>query len=203
MGMELEFKLAVDDAALLERILSDPQVTQLRTEPFRTYEMATVYYDTPERALKARKWTLRLRQENRLPVATLKTPAVDRARGEWSCEADSIVAAIPQLLAQGAPAELAALTEGTALTPVCEARFTRRAADLRMDDGTVCELAGDLGLLMGGSKKQALCEVELELKSGCADTVEAFAGELLRRFGLREESRSKFRRAAALEEETK
>ena len=55
---------------------------------------------------------------------------------------------------------------------------------------------------MGGQKQEALCEVELEWKSGNADTVQAYAEELTRRFGLREERRSKFQRAAALGEET-
>lgn len=202
MGMELEYKLAVPSAALLEQVLSDKQVAAVRTENFRMYDMATTYYDTPERALKSLQWTLRLRQENNAPVATLKTPAVDRVRGEWSCEAASIQAAIPLLLAQGAPAQLQALTADKPLIPVCAARFNRRAADLQFADGTVCELAGDIGILMGGQKQADLCEVELEWKSGNADTVQAFAAELTRRFGLQEEHRSKFRRAAALEEVT-
>ncbi len=281
MGMELEFKLAVSSPALLEKILFDPQIAEVRKENYRLIHMATIYYDTPDSRLQTRRWTLRLRQENARLVATLKTPAAGKARGEWECEAASIQAAIPMLLEQilfdkdvaqvrqgdyrllematvyydttdrtlsqrrwtlrlrqenqdlvatlktpgqgrarnewecqardirealpllveaGAPAELAALT-AQGVVPLCVARFTRRAADLVFADGTVCELAGDVGQLGGGGKEEALCEVEIELKSGDAGVAEAFARELQARFGLREESRSKFARAAALAKE--
>lgn len=198
MGIELEFKLAVPDPALLERILFDEQVAQVRQEGYRMLDMATIYYDTADRVLSARNWTLRLRQENDALVATLKTPAKGGARNEYQCSASDIHAAIPTLLAQGAPAELPEIIGEKPLQPVCAARFTRRAADLSFSDGTVCELCGDVGALMGGSREEAFCEVELEVKSGDAETVAAFADELMERFDLQEEPRSKFARAAAL-----
>lgn len=198
MGTELEFKLAVPSPVLLERILFDHQVAQVRQEDFRLLNMATIYYDTPDHQLQTLRWTLRLRQENDALVATLKTPGHGRVRGEWNCPATTIQDAIPLLLEAGAPENLPELLEDKVLTPVCAAQFTRRAADLRFADGTVCELAGDIGLLAGGGKEEALCEVELELKEGDAETVAAFARELTERFDLHEEPRSKFVRAAAL-----
>ena len=203
MGMELEFKLAVSSPALLEQILFDPQVAQVRQGGYRMLDMASVYYDTADRRLGARMWTLRLRQENNRLVATIKTPAQGKGktRGEWECEAMNIHAAIPLLVEAGAPAELAALTADSPLIPVCAAQFTRRAADVAFADGTVCELCGDIGMLVGGTREENLCEIEVELKSGSADVVKAFADGLMKRFGLQEESRSKFARAAALAEE--
>jgi len=198
MGMELEFKLAVPNAALLEQILFDPQIAEVRTGGYRMIQMGTVYYDTPDRRLSARRWTLRIRQENDILVATIKTPAEGRARGEWECRANTIEAAIPLLMEAGAPAELTQVLEGQRLIPLCAAQFTRRAAEIAFADGTVCELCGDIGVLMGGSKEENLCEVEVELKSGDAETAEAFASELMDRFGLSEEPRSKFARASAL-----
>ena len=198
MGMELEFKLAVPNAALLEQILFDPQIAEVRTGGYRMIQMGTVYYDTPDRRLSARRWTLRIRQENDILVATIKTPAAGRARGEWDCRANTIEAAIPLLLEAGAPAELTEVLEGQRRIPLCAAQFTRRAAEITFADGTVCELCGDIGILMGGSKEENLCEVEVELKSGDAETAEAFASELMDRFGLSEEPRSKFARASAL-----
>ena len=69
-------------------------------------------------------------------------------------------------------------------------------------DGTVCELCGDIGLLAGGSKEEDFCEIEVELKSGDADSGAAFPQELQERFDLTEEPRSKFARAAALAKES-
>lgn len=198
MGTELEFKLAVPQPALLETIFSDPIVTQVRQGDLRLLNMATVYYDTADGALRQRRWTLRLRQENDCLVATVKTPGEGRARSEWACEAVSIESALEPLIAQGAPAELAELTAGRSLDMVCGARFSRRAVDLVFPDGTVCELSGDVGELLSGCEKVPLCEAELELKEGSEKTVAAFAETLMERFGLREEPLSKFARAAVL-----
>lgn len=198
MGMELEFKLAVQNPALLEQILFDQQVAEVRQGGYALLDMATVYYDTADGILRQRQWTLRLRQENSRLVATLKTPGQGRARGEWECEAGSIQAALPLLLEAGAPAELEELTRDQRLLPVCAAQFTRRAARLAFADGTECELCGDIGLLTGGGSEEELCELEVELKSGNADTAEAFAAELAERFSLSEEPRSKYARALAL-----
>ena len=199
MATELEFKLEVKEPALLEQILFDPQVAQVRQEPFRLLEMATVYYDTPDRSLKQRRWPLRLRQENHELVATVKTPMPGRARGEWSCPAMSITEALPRLVEAGAPQELLQL-ETLPLSPVCLAQFTRRAADVRFADGTVCELCGDIGVLMGGVHQEDFCELEVELKTGSEETAAAFAEELSERFDLQEQPRSKFARASALAE---
>ena len=198
MGMELEFKLAVKAPALLEQILFDKQIAEVRQGSYRLIDMATIYYDTPDRRLSTRMWTLRLRQENSRLVATLKTPGQGRARGEWECEAPTIQAAIPLLLDAGAPAELPDVLDGEPLIPVCAAQFSRRAAELVFGDGTVCELCGDIGMLVGGTNEENLCEIEIELKSGSADTAAAFAEELQERFDLQEEPRSKFARASAL-----
>ena len=92
MGLELEYKLAVKSPALLEQILFDKEVAQVRQGGYRLLNMATVYYDTPDRRFAARCWTLRLRQENETLVATVKTPAEGpgKARGEWDCQAYNI-----------------------------------------------------------------------------------------------------------------
>lgn len=198
MATELEFKLAVSTPMLLEQILFDPEVARVRRGDYALISMATVYYDTPDHRLSQRQWTLRLRQENDSFVATLKTPGDGRTRGEWQCPAYSITAALPVLLEQGAPQELEELLRGQPLVPVCAAQFSRRAAEVAFGDGTVCELSGDIGALVGGGREEELCELELELKQGSAETAEAFAGELMERFDLKEEPRSKFARASAL-----
>lgn len=198
MAVELEFKLAVATPALLEQILFDREIARVRRGEYALMSMAAVYYDTPDHRLSQRQWTLRLRQENDTFTATLKTPGDGKARGEWQCPAYSITQALPDLLEQGAPQELETLLEGQPLIPVCAAQFTRRAAEVAFGDGTVCELCGDIGALVGGSREEELCELEVELKQGSADTAEAFARELMDRFDLREEPRSKFARAAAL-----
>lgn len=83
--------------------------------------MATVYYDTQDKALAARCWTLRVRQENGIPVLTMKTPGPGGARREWELPGGSLMD-LPRLQALGAPPEVVALGPDQ-LAPQCGAGF--------------------------------------------------------------------------------
>ena len=132
MGTELEWKYAADEKTL--RLVAE----RYGGQNWRVIEMESLYFDTPARDLGQRRWTLRLRRENGVGVVCLKTPGTGRARGEWEVRCEDPRAALPLLAAEGAPSELAALTGGQTLEPVCGARFTRRAALLPLPgDGTV------------------------------------------------------------------
>ncbi len=192
MGMEYELKFAADPQTLDKIKAAHPLA-------YTTYTMRTTYYDTADHALSARHITLRLRQENDELVCTVKTPLPGYGRGEWECNCDDIVRGIEILCQLGAPAELLTLTD-PGVTPVCGAEFWREAGLVTLDDAVV-ELALDRGKLLGGSKDQPLCEVEVELKSGCPETAVAFALVLSKKFGLQPEPRSKFRRAMDLAKE--
>ncbi|MCI8844099.1 MAG: CYTH domain-containing protein [Oscillospiraceae bacterium] len=192
MGTELEWKYAADEKTL--RLVAE----RYGGQNWRVIEMESLYFDTPARDLGQRRWTLRLRRENGVGVVCLKTPGTGRARGEWEVRCEDPRAALPLLAAEGAPSELAALTGGQTLEPVCGARFTRRAALLPLPgDGTV-ELCLDAGELFSGERRAPLCEVEAELKSGEPEEAERFAQALAAQYGLREEPESKFRRASRL-----
>ena len=155
--------------------------------------METTYYDTPDGALSARKWTLRRRLENGESICTLKTPR-GSARNEWEVACDSITAALTELCKLGAPEELLSLAP-EALIPVCGARFTRYSRNLKLPHRTEADLSFDTGILFAGERQEKLCEVELELKLGYPPAVDAEAARLAAEFGLTEEPRSKFKRA--------
>lgn len=191
MGIEFELKYRAtpaQQAALLDLFGTDVKVIA----------METTYYDTPDRALSARHITLRRRFENGVSVCTVKTPAGAAGRGEWECLCDDIRAAIPALCKLGAP-EFVLLLTAAGLESFCGARFTRRAMDVETADFTA-ELALDSGVLLGGSREESLCEVELELKSGDPKAMTAFMDDLAAQYGLIPEHHSKFRRAKTLAE---
>lgn len=192
MGIELEWKYAADEETF--RLLTE----RYSGEDWRVIQMESLYFDTRDRDLGQRRWTLRLRKENGQDIVCLKTPGENRARGEWEVPCGDVRAAIPLLIGEGAPPELAALTEGEPLNPVCGARFTRRAALLSLPGGAAAELCLDAGELFGGDRRAPLREVEVELKTGAPEAAERFATELAARYGLKEEPKSKFQRAAAL-----
>ncbi len=197
MGQELEFKLAVKDSAQLAEILAGREVAAL-CGPWREIRMETTYFDTPSRALSARKWMLRCRRENNNRVVCLKVPMENHLRGEWELPALCINAEVlGRLVQSGAPEALPSLCE-EGLVPVCGAEFLRRAAMLHFPDGSTAELAGDSGLLYGSAQKLPFTELELELYGGSSAAMKALADVLCLHYGLHEESLSKFARARQL-----
>ncbi len=188
MGREFEYKYRAS-ASQLEAI-------RRAFGGFAAIEMETVYYDTPDKALRGRHWTLRRRLENGRPVCTVKTPNIDGSRGEWEVVCASIEEAVSALCKLGAPQQLLQLCAG-GLTPYCGARFTRQAAALEIPGCTV-ELALDQGCFLGGGREQPFAEAEVELKAGSELAMVAFAENLAREFGLTREKASKVRRAMAL-----
>lgn len=197
MGREVELKLAVPDAALLEKIYEDPAFSECKCAEF---SMRTTYFDTPNRRLYSRRWMLRQRLENGRTVTCFKMPLGEHTRGEWEIEAEPLTAALALLAQQdGIPAELKELP-ARELSPVCGAEFRRRTREIRFPDGSRAELACDLGTLTGGKRTLPLCEAELELKEGEPEQMQALAAYLCRKYGLREEPLSKFARAKQLAE---
>lgn len=165
---------------------------------FTPISMETTYFDTPDGAMKARRWTLRRRLENGTAVCSLKTPGDFIRRGEWEAEGEDILTLLPVLCQLGAPEELLSLT-ASGISPVCGARFTRLAARIQLEAGEV-ELALDQGVFLGGGRQVPFAEVEVELKEGTEEAALAFAGALAERFHLTPETRGKVERAMALGE---
>lgn len=188
MGREFEFKFRAS-AAQLDAIRAD-------FDGFREINMVTTYYDTPDNDLLSRHWTLRHRKENDASICTLKTPCEEGGRNEWETECDDINAAIAQLCANGAPAELTDLVSGK-LEAVCSARFTRLATLVELDGCTV-ELALDRGFLKGGFRMNLMMEVEVELKSGSDEAAVDFSRSLATKYRLVPERNSKYIRALSL-----
>lgn len=188
MGREFELKYGLNAGAKAE--------IAKNYAPFHEITMRTTYYDTPTGALGKLRYTLRARLENGVCVCTLKTPLPDGSKGEWETVCDDIFAAVPKLIALGAPTDLALLTaEG--LAPICGAAFLRMAADVQFGESRL-ELALDEGILFRGDAETALLELEVELKTGQDTDAVAFAEKLSRKYGLSPEPKSKFKRAKEL-----
>lgn len=203
MATEIEMKLRVPDPETLEKVLSDPELTQYMKDAYEHRRMRSTYYDTADGALSSRKWTLRLRDEGGCLVAAFKTANTSDdmgffTRSEWQCMVDNIEDAIPMLIDQGAPRELKSLLKGQTLIATCGADFQRTAACLYMDDGVRLEIAGDLGYLFAGDNQEPICELELELLYGDAGSLPPLCSQLVSIYGLTEEKKSKYERAKAL-----
>ena len=199
MGREFEVKLRVPSEQVLDHILSDPDILALAQGEDREIRMESTCFDTADRLLSGRRWTLRRRRENDRSVVTVKTPAPGHARGEWETEGEDPTLAAPRLCALGAPTELLELVS-RGIIPQCGAQFVRTARMLRLPGGSLAELAADRGILTGGNRQEKLVELEVELKNGNEADVERFSKMLREKFHLVEEPMSKFARAARLAE---
>lgn len=194
MAVEYELKYTATEEILesIARVL--PEVTG-------SCSMETTYYDTQDLDLSARKYTLRKRLENGVSICTVKTPEKDGGRGEWEWECETIEAAIPELCKLGGPKELLLFAE-KGFRPVCGAKFRRRAWEIFLGESDV-QLALDQGVLLGGGREKPFCEVEIELKEGDREVLDAFGKDLAAACGLVREPKSKFRRAWELSQEGK
>lgn len=189
MALEYERKFHTDTDTL-------KKIDAALTEAPYILHMETTYYDTPDRSLFQRKITLRRRWENGVSVCTMKLPANGYGREEIQLEADSITDAIPGLCKESGFCNLLSLFSHGVL-PVCGAKFTRKARKIQFN-GSVLEVSLDAGHLLGGSRALPFCEVEVELLSGETRDADLYAVLLQKRFGLVEETLSKYRRALNL-----
>lgn len=200
MGKELEYKLQIADEHALAAILYDPEIAALRQGDWQERRMKTTYYDSLDRRFTSRFWTFRHRLEGEKGIVCLKTPTEDRhTRGEWQVEADGVgLNAVEALLLAGAPKELVYLYGTGDVAPICGAEFTRKSCMLRLEDGSLAELAGDCGILHGETEKVPFTELELELYEGKPDKMLGFVDYLKSKYSLREQPMSKIARAMKL-----
>ena len=169
--------------------------------------LRAAYYDTPDRRLAKAGLALRLRQEGRSWVQTLKgagahamarleheVPVTAPARGAPPALDLSRHDGTPagQRLATALGADGAALLQELYRTDV---QRTRRR--LRVRGGSV-ELAFDAGEIHAGERRVLVCELEIELVSGAPQAVIDVARRWVRRHGLWLDVRTKAERGDRL-----
>lgn len=191
MGLEYEIKLVPTEEKYF--LLLETSFQEAGTH----FDMATTYYDTPDRALQKKSITLRKRLENGKAVCTLKTPA-ELGRNEYETERDTIEDAIGELCRLANAPDLEVLLKA-GVEPVCGAKFHRIARRLTLTDGVV-EVCIDRGELTGGGKTAPILEVEIELIEGSPAGVQRNAAALCAAYHFKEEKKSKYVRAYALAE---
>ncbi len=199
MTMEIELKLrfpAADAGALM----ADPLLATVRGSRPRRKRLDNIYFDTPERALASARIGLRLRKDGRQWLQTVKSGGTAQAGLH---RRDEIEFAVAGRSLEWTPLEgtqfLTLLEPVKAqLVPQFRTRFTRDIRLLRGPTGAEIELAIDQGEIIAGTRREAICELELELKSGNADDLFHLALMLADRHRLVLDNRSKAERGDAL-----
>lgn len=174
--IEVELKLAVTAADL-------PRLRR-RLEQFgppRRTRLETIYYDTADGLLAGHGFALRVRRVGKRWIQTLKSEAEAAAlarRGEWEwplprARLDRTRLADTRLAALLADQPRARLVERF------RTRFVRHTWIVEQDRACI-ELALDQGEIRAGERSEAICELELELKSGAAEALPGLALRIAR-----------------------
>jgi len=210
-GAELEIKLALptaDPASLTRQLARLPALA--RRKPV-CKQVDNIYYDTPAQALRAQRMALRLRQvggdEAPQWLQTFKTSdGGDSAlslRGEWEVPVPG--PALVQTALQAAPPWQRLDPDGAvfaALQPCFVTAFERTAWTVRRRDGSVIEVALDLGQITSGQRSVPICELELELLAGAPTALFDLARHIAQHIAVLPLAASKAQRGHALRDGT-
>ncbi|MBS0496625.1 MAG: CHAD domain-containing protein [Proteobacteria bacterium] len=194
--MEIELKLALQPrhAARIRRhpLLSSSQPQQ--------HALLSIYFDTPKFDLMRRGIALRVRRIGKQWIQTLKAEAHSvgalTSRPEW----EAVVAhgdrpdfsALPQ-----AALDLLSGIKHKRVAPVFTTEFRRTTWQIG-DGAAQAEVALDRGKITAAGRSRAICEVEIELKSGKPEFLFDIAEQLLHAAPLHVEPRSKAERGYVL-----
>ncbi|MFN3398232.1 MAG: inorganic triphosphatase, partial [Sulfurimicrobium sp.] len=201
MATEIELKLLINPADIA-RLRRHPLLKTHAAGRASTRQLLSIYYDTPELALRQQQIALRVRRVGARWVQTVKGGGEVRAglhqRGEW--EGD-VAHERPDLTKITAPSLLKLFSSAAVrdrLQAVFTTEFKRTTWLLRWDDGDEVELALDQGEVKSGDKTTPLCEIELEMKHGNPARLFLAALELQQTIPLRLENTSKAERGYRL-----
>jgi triphosphatase len=199
--LEIELKLAAPGDALAA-LWQSAIATGGRTTSRR---LVSTYYDTSDLRLRRRGFTLRVRQDGDRFVQTVKSacagPGSVMRRGEWSVPVE---AAEPDLTRLNDPEvlERIGLVVAGELQPLFTTDVTRQARTYRVgrDKGAAAriEAAWDRGEVLCNGRREAICELELELLDGSTSALHKEAVRLLKATPLEYQPLSKSERGFAL-----
>lgn len=208
--VEVELKLALptgDPSRLAQKLARLPLLSRRKSSP---QQLRNINFDTPELHLHERSTALRLRHmQTATGAAWLQTlKAGERSdsalsqRGEWETPVQGAHLSLQAL--QGTPwSDLD--SDGTlfkALVPVFEANFERHRWLVRRSDGSVVEVALDIGQIIADKRTAPICELKLELKIGSAAALFEVAQQIAQDIAVLPTSMSKAECGYALRQDS-
>jgi inorganic triphosphatase YgiF len=197
---EIELKLELDprDLPALRR---HPLLRPAFSAKSGTRDLLSTYFDTPDQRLRQTGLTLRLRRSDGKLRQTLKSVGASNAglfdRSEW--ETDVAGDALDFEATASTPLTPLLAEKGVrkALAPVFTVA-SKRSTALVSGDGWGIEVTLDDGYVEAAGRKDAVCEVELELNAGSPGDLFRLARELASEVPLRLGIRTKADRGYAL-----
>ncbi len=205
--LELKLSLPLGNPSNLRQQLA--RVPVLARRKASRLSLHNIYYDTPDQQLRQQRAVLRLRRvgddDSCQWLQTFKTGSSDTSalsqRGEWESPVAS--AALSRTALQATPwSDMDA--DGNlfaALQPCFVTAFERTLWLVRRRDGSVVEVALDLGQIEANGQRAPICELELELKAGPPSALFEIAQEIARTVAVLPANTSKAQRGFLLAQE--
>ena len=173
-SQEIELKLALptsDPLGLAKQLSRAPVLARRKTTHLKLHN---VYYDTPEQILREKRVALRIRRVGTEAkpqwLQTLKMGGRgDSAlshRGEWESSVPDDALSLAALKATPWSSIDPDGSAFMALAPHFVTTFDRTTWSVRRRDGSLIEVALDIGQIVAGDKSAPICELELELLAG-------------------------------------
>lgn len=196
---ETELKLRVPPEAL--RRLSAHPLLRGGAPPVAK-KLHSIYFDTPDFDLWRQSVALRVRRDGRRWVQAVKGGGTVRGGLHQRMEIETEVAGPFPDCTRITDERLAGIFASPGLRaqlrPVFVTTVNRRSRVLELESGAVVEASIDRGEIRSGDASDAVCEIELELKSGPVSQLFEFALKLLDGIALHIENRSKAERGLTL-----
>jgi triphosphatase len=193
---EVELKFDVDPACA-ERLRAAPALAGAEA---RAEKSESIYFDTPDQALRRGGVSLRVRRSGGRIVQTIKRKKGNAAglfvREEWEAELDRFDLD-PGAFADAPARRLLARFDRAALAPIIRTDFVRTAWQVD-HAGSRIEAVLDEGAVKAGDESTPLTELELELIDGKPASLFGLAGEISATALLRLGALSKNERGYAL-----
>ncbi|RCU51735.1 CYTH and CHAD domain-containing protein [Corallincola luteus] len=170
METEIEIKLVIpgESEALVQAIETAADIYYSADK-----QLANIYFDTPDRQLRAIDTGLRVRTADNVSVQTIKTAGRVvgglHQRPEYN---EPIEGSRPDLALFPAdiwPETIVPARLEKQLVPIFSTNFRRRSWCLRFDDGSEVEVALDIGNVEANHQQEPIAEVEFELLKGDPD----------------------------------
>lgn len=175
--IELKFFVNADFSDKLRRKIAQMKILQSSCR-----ELGNIYFDTQDNWLRKHDIGLRIRRFDEVFVQTVKTAgrvvAGLHQRPEYNAEHTSNNPDLSLHPEDIWPEGKNSTQLQSELFALFSTNFTREQWLIGMADGSQIEVAFDQGEVVAGEETSPICEVELELKSGQADSLFTLARTL-------------------------
>jgi len=185
--VELKFLVTGDVFSHLERVLNSLEVNSLKITERQDQQLENIYFDTPEQSLRGLDCGLRIRTYNGQHEQTIKMAGQAigglHQRPEYTLPSTTPWPDLRAFSSDIWPAGTNVSQIQQSLITLFRTDFHRRTWKVALAEGSLIEVAYDIGFIDANGQQEAINEVELEIVSGPVEPLFELAKLLVTRSG--------------------